>query len=229
MLFYYPHIREETHITLSVDESKHLIRVLRKREGEQIQITNGEGLFASAIITKAHDKQCELTLESKAQQAPPSPYVHIAIAPTKNMDRMEWMVEKLTEIGVREISFIITSNSERKVLKLERLTKKAISALKQSGNCYLPKLNDLETLDSFLSVKHDGVKKIAWVEEKKESAVLQSTSEDKITLLIGPEGDFSQNEVNKAQSHGFTPVGLGQRVLRTETAALVGASVLLVK
>lgn len=204
-------------------ESKHIVRVLRKKENDILDITNGNGLLFKAKITLANDKRCIaeiIQVEEKDKLW--DYYSHIAIAPTKNNDRLEWFLEKATEIGIDEITPIICQNSERKIVKQERLEKIIQSAMKQSLKFTLPKLNEPIKFNDFIDQDFNGKKCIAHCEDDEKTLLktLVNTKE-KITILIGPEGDFSTQEIKKALSKKFTPISLGESRLRTETAGLV--------
>lgn len=204
-------------------ESKHIVRVLRKKENDILDITNGNGLLFKAKITLANDKRCIaeiIQVEEKDKLW--DYYLHIAIAPTKNNDRLEWFLEKATEIGIDEITPIICQNSERKFVKQERLEKIIQSAMKQSLKFTLPKLNEPIKFNDFIDQDFNGKKCIAHCEDDEKTLLktLVNTKE-KITILIGPEGDFSTQEIKKALSKKFIPISLGESRLRTETAGLV--------
>lgn len=204
-------------------ESKHIVRVLRKKENDILDITNGNGLLFKAKITLANDKRCIaeiIQVEEKDKLW--DYYLHIAIAPTKNNDRLEWFLEKATEIGIDEITPIICQNSERKIVKQERLEKIIQSAMKQSLKFTLPKLNEPIKFNDFIDQDFNGKKCIAHCEDD-EKTLLKTivNTKEKITILIGPEGDFSTQEIKKALSKKFTPISLGESRLRTETAGLV--------
>lgn len=204
-------------------ESKHIVRVLRKKENDILDITNGNSLLFKAKITLANDKRCVaeiIQVEEKDKLW--DYYLHIAIAPTKNNDRLEWFLEKATEIGIDEITPIICQNSERKIVKQERLEKIIQSAMKQSLKFTLPKLNEPIKFNDFIDQDFNGKKCIAHCEDDEKTLLktLVNTKE-KITILIGPEGDFSTQEIKKALSKKFTPISLGESRLRTETAGLV--------
>ena len=204
-------------------ESKHIVRVLRKKENDILDITNGNGLLFKAKITLAIDKRCIaeiIQVEEKDKLW--DYYLHIAIAPTKNNDRLEWFLEKATEIGIDEITPIICQNSERKIVKQERLEKIIQSAMKQSLKFTLPKLNEPIKFNDFINQDFKGKTCIAHCEDD-EKTLLKTivNTKEKITILIGPEGDFSTQEIKKALSKKFTPISLGESRLRTETAGLV--------
>ena len=204
-------------------ESKHIIRVLRKKENDILDITNGNGSLFKAKITLANDKRCIAEIiQVKEKEKLWDYYLHIAIAPTKNNDRLEWFLEKATEIGIDEITPIICQNSERKFVKQERLEKIIQSAMKQSLKFTLPKLNEPIKFNDFIDQDFNGKKCIAHCEDDEKTLLktLVNTKE-KITILIGPEGDFSTQEIKKALSKKFIPISLGESRLRTETAGLV--------
>lgn len=211
---------------LSEEESKHAIRVLRLNNGDKVQLIDGVGGFYEAEISDAHPKRTLLKILSHISEfQKPNFYLHIAIAPTKSIDRIEWFLEKATEIGIQEITPIISEHSERKDVKTERLNKVIVSAMKQSLKAYLPVLNEAISFDAFLkSIEADAElnKAIAHCEEDQEKKYLNQVflANNRYLILIGPEGDFSPIEIKKAISAGFIPVSLGESRLRTETAAL---------
>lgn len=223
-LFYNAEITLETkQITFDKIESRHIVRVLRKKEDDILKITNGKGYLFDAKISIANDKKCLAEIINVEEKPKPwNYYLHIAIAPTKNNDRLEWFLEKATEIGIDEITPIICNNSERKNIKIERLEKIVQAAMKQSLKYTLPKLNKLTTLNKFVELKLKGKKLIAHCEDG-EKVLLRSVVKpsEEVVILIGPEGDFSLNEINKAVTKDWKPITLGESRLRTETAALV--------
>ena len=223
-LFFNPDITIDTEqITFEKEESRHIIRVLRKKEGDILHITNGNGFLFSVEITIASDKKCLATVIKKEEKPNNRDYyLHVAIAPTKKNDRLEWFLEKATEIGVDEITPIICDNSERKIVKIERLSKIVQSAMKQSLQFTLPKLNAPVKFSTFIQQDFTAQLFIAHCEEKKEENLLKdiASKNAKYTVLIGPEGDFSAKEIEKALSLKFVPISLGKNRLRTETAGL---------
>lgn len=224
--FYLPEVKDGVTI-LSPEESRHAIKVLRLNSGDKIQIIDGEGGFYLAEITEANQKKTQFHIIEHTQQALPSHYIHIAIAPTKNIDRIEWFVEKAVEIGINEISFVLCQNSERKVLKLDRIEKKAISAMKQSMNAYMPKINPLASFNNSLEQISQQGKYIAYVDFDNPQQLFDIAKENKShCVLIGPEGDFSTQELKIAEQQGFRKVGLGKSRLRTETAGIVACHTL---
>jgi len=222
-LFYNPKINENTtQFTFPKDESRHIAKVLRKKTGDTLYITNGNGWLFEAEIEMADLKNCMVTIVSKIYKKSKPYKVHLAVAPTKMNDRYEWFLEKATEIGVDSITPIICDHSERKVIKPERFEKILQSAMKQSLHYYLPKLNDTITFTDFINQQHQGQLFIAHCEDtNKQSLKSQLKPNTDITILIGPEGDFSVKEIAMALEHQFIPVTLGETRLRTETAAIV--------
>ncbi|TYA58900.1 16S rRNA (uracil(1498)-N(3))-methyltransferase [Formosa maritima] len=222
-LFYNPEISETTtQIIFPKEESKHIVKVLRKSEGEILKITNGFGWLFTAKITVADIKNCVAIITDKTKQTKRNYQVHLAVAPTKMNDRYEWFLEKATEIGIDTITPIICENSERKVIKTDRFEKILQAAMKQSLSCYMPKLNDAIAYKDFITQSIKGQKFIAHCEETdKKSLKTEIKSNQDITILIGPEGDFSVKEIEQALQFQFIPVTLGNTRLRTETAAVV--------
>ena len=222
-LFYNPTITESTEIfSFDKEESKHIIKVLRKKDTDILFVTNGEGFLFKTEITLASDSKCTVRILS-FEKAPVAKFkIHLAVAPTKMNDRYEWFLEKATEIGIQEITPIICDHSERKVINNERFDKILLAAMKQSNALYLPKLNPAMLMKDFLKQDNDGLKLIAHCEET-DKRTLKSVLKpnENVTLLIGPEGDFSEKEIALAQENDFTAVSLGNTRLRTETAAIV--------
>jgi 16S rRNA (uracil1498-N3)-methyltransferase len=215
----------ETSVDVSFDkeESRHISKVLRKVEGDTINLTNGKGFFFEAKLTNTNPKKCNAVIVSAEKQTPLPYHLHLAVAPTKLNDRYEWFLEKATEIGVTEITPIICDHSERKVINQERYNKIIQSAMKQSLKAYLPKLNDAISFKNFLAKEHsEEIKCIAHCEGSDKQLLKQVIRKDASTLiLIGPEGDFSINEIKTALSLQIEPISLGNSRLRTETAAIV--------
>jgi 16S rRNA (uracil1498-N3)-methyltransferase len=222
-LFYNPNIDEQTEsFFFDKEESKHIIKVLRKKDSDILYVTNGHGLLFETEITLASDNKCTVRINSVEKKSPSNYRLHLAVAPTKMNDRYEWFLEKATEIGIHEITPIICERSERKVINKDRFDKIVLSAMKQSNDCYLTQLNEAVPLKEFLKTQNDGLQLIAHCEEtdkKTLKSVLQKNQN--ITILIGPEGDFSEKEIILALEHNYIPVSLGHTRLRTETAALV--------
>jgi len=224
-LFYNPNISESTkEITFDKEESRHIVKVLRMKDGDTFKITNGKGSFFSAEIIKANPKGCLVKILSEEVQQPLPYQLHLAVAPTKLNDRYEWFLEKATEIGISEITPIICDHSERKTIKAERYEKILQSAMKQSLKAYLPVLNEAVSYKDFINSEKssESLKCIAHCEETdKKSLKAVILPNQKITIIIGPEGDFSSEEIELAKQSGFIPVTLGESRLRTETAAVV--------
>ncbi|WP_350288837.1 16S rRNA (uracil(1498)-N(3))-methyltransferase [uncultured Croceitalea sp.] len=208
------------------EESKHIIKVLRKKEGDVLHLTNGNGYLFEAEILEANPKKCKAQIISSEKTITRLHTLHLAVAPTKMNDRFEWFLEKATEIGVNEVTPILCDHSERKVIKPERLQKIIQSAMKQSLQTFLPKLNPLTTYEDFLAKTSGELKFIAHCEDDEKAELKRRLAADKdVVILIGPEGDFSNNEINLAYKKGFTPVSLGRNRLRTETAAVYACTV----
>ena len=220
-LFYTPDIVSEIY-QLSEEESKHCIRVLRLKLGDQVNLIDGVGGYYLAEIIEEHPKRTFLkVLAKQAEYGKRNHYLHIAIAPTKNIDRFEWFLEKATEIGVDEITPIICDHSERKEIKLDRSNKIITSAIKQSLKAYHPILNQYTSFNQFISSASADAKYIAHCEELEKQEISQGfIPQKKYLILIGPEGDFSTTEIETTLQKGYYPVSLGQSRLRTETAAL---------
>ncbi|MBC9795500.1 16S rRNA (uracil(1498)-N(3))-methyltransferase [Sinomicrobium weinanense] len=222
-LFYSPDIsEEESRFVFDREESRHIAKVLRKKEGDHIHLTNGKGWIFEAEIILADIKHCTARITGKTQQPPRTYGLHLAVAPTKMNDRYEWFLEKATEIGIDEITPVICDHSERTKIKPERLERIIQSAMKQSLSAYLPKVNPAMPLHKFLQRQTEGQVFIAHCEEEERFLLKQKiTPGQNITVLIGPEGDFSGKEIALAKDKGYIPVSLGNTRLRTETAAIV--------
>ncbi|MEC5167160.1 16S rRNA (uracil1498-N3)-methyltransferase [Flavobacterium sp. PL11] len=222
-LFYNPNIDETTeNFTFDKEESKHIIKVLRKKDTDILFVTNGLGFLFKTEITLASDSKCTVKIISFEKAAPAKSRLHLAVAPTKMNDRYEWFLEKATEIGIQEITPIICDHSERKVINQERFDKILLAAMKQSNELYLPKLNPAITFKEFISLHNDNIKLIAHCEETDKKTLKSILKPNQnLTILIGPEGDFSEKEIALALSKEYTPVTLGNTRLRTETAAIV--------
>lgn len=225
-LFYNPILsNRSTEITFNKLESNHIIKVLRKKEGDILHITNGMGYHFKATITFANPKKCVATIcEVNKIENPKNYYLHIAIAPTKLNSRFEWFLEKVTEIGIDEITPILCEHSERKLIKHERMEKIMIAAAKQSLKFHFPKLNKMISFSDFLNRNNKGDLFIAHCEdEEKQSLKNKLRISRPTTILIGPEGDFSINEIKLSLKNNFQPISLGNNRLRTETAGVVAA------
>ncbi len=225
-LFYSEHILDTIHF-LPEDESKHLVRVLRKKFGDTIHLTDGKGHLFECRIVDDHPRRCSLEVVNKQWwENPMKREVHLAFAPTKSNDRTEWFVEKAVEIGVTTITPLVCDHSERTKLKPERLQKLAISAMKQSNRFYLPKLNKLISFVEFVESHHSHQRLIAHCHAGNKTELIKLELQSQVTLLIGPEGDFSDAEVIKANEYGYESVSLGKARLRTETAAISACTLL---
>ncbi len=239
-LFYAPDINA-THC-LPDDEASHAVRVLRMKEGDSLLATDGKGAFYDCTVTLASNKKCLLNIDRRRAVAPQwNGRIHLAVAPTKNMDRMEWLAEKATEIGLDAFSFVECQNSERRVLKPERIERIVVSATKQSHKARKPEVEELTRFKDFIYRSFDGQRFIAHCYDMPALSPDEETStewppspfladivtaEDDAVILIGPEGDFSVEEVKLAIAAGFRPVSLGASRLRTETAALAAVHIL---
>jgi 16S rRNA (uracil1498-N3)-methyltransferase len=220
-LFYTPNILADFY-QLDEEESKHCTRVLRLKNGDQVNLIDGKGGFYLAEIIDDHPKKTTLKVLSTLKEfAKRNHYLHIAVAPTKNIDRFEWFLEKATEIGIDEITPIICDRSERKEIKIDRSNKIITAAVKQSLKAYHPQLNKQITFKNFVAQASADIKYIAHCEVgDKKDIVSEFTAQKKYLILIGPEGDFTPLEIDYALTNGFVPITLGTSRLRTETAAL---------
>lgn len=222
-LFFHPDISEnDGQVVFPKDESRHIVKVLRKKEGDLLNVTNGKGYLFKTEIISISSNQCLVKIIEKEKEPEPAYHLHLAVAPTKMNDRYEWFLEKATEIGVREITPVICDHSERKVVKLERYERVLQSAMKQSLHLSIPVLHQDISFSEFVSSEIKGDKFIAHCEEKEKKS-LKSVYKpgSRSTVLIGPEGDFSSEEIEMALQNGWIPVSLGNSRLRTETAAIV--------
>lgn len=226
-LFYHPDIHPGLELaTFSKEESRHMVRVLRKKKGDRIFITDGRGNRYRAELVADGDKRCEVRILGTEPVADRKGYrLHIAMAPTKMNDRFEWFLEKCTEIGIDEITPILCEHSERKKINEERMGKVILSAMKQSLKYSLPRLNPLRRFEDLVSSANAEARLIAHCEDEGKG-VLPELIRDKedILILIGPEGDFSHREIELALSSGFKGLSLGASRLRTETAGVVACS-----
>ncbi len=223
-LFYQPEI---TLGHLLSEESKHAIRVLRLEVGTEIELTDGKGGFYKAKITNADPHECGFKVTQSSVICERAFSIHLAIAPTKNADRMEWMVEKCVEIGIEKISFIQCKTSERKTINIERLEKIVVSAMKQSQKAWLPEVSFMVPFQKFISESNDALKFIAHVDDKNPDHLKNlATPRSKYVIAIGPEGDFTKEELEMAYLSGFKKVSLGPSRLRTETAGLAAVMAL---
>ncbi|MBO4315318.1 MAG: 16S rRNA (uracil(1498)-N(3))-methyltransferase [Prevotella sp.] len=222
--FYVPDAANQTE--LPVEEASHATRVLRLQSGDEMFLMDGEGTFYRAEVTLATPKKCLYDIkETMPQEKGWHGRIHLAIAPTKMIDRMEWMVEKATEVGFDEVTFLNCRFSERKVLRIDRLEKIVVAAMKQSRKPWIPVVNPLVSFAEFVKTPREGRKYIAHCYEEIQrkdlfDELLSATKPEDITVLVGPEGDFSIDEVELAMKHGFESISLGNSRLRTETAGL---------
>lgn len=225
-VFYTPDIAVDGE--LPEEEAGHCLRVLRLGVGDEVMLTDGKGFFYKAVITAATGKRCQVKVVETIGQAPLwNGHLHLAMAPTKSMDRIEWFAEKATEIGFDELSFVNCRFSERKVIKTERIEKIVVSAVKQSLKARKPLVNELTDFGKFIQQKFEGQKFIAHCYEGDKPLLkdVLIPGNDAV-VLIGPEGDFSPEEVQKAEAAGFRAISLGKSRLRTETAALVAVHIM---
>ena len=213
---------ETKKIQLSAEESRHLIKVLRRQAGDKIRLTDGRGGLATGRISKADSRACEAEIvHFERREKPSSHRIILALAPTKNADRTEWFVEKCTEIGCDEFVFIRSEHSERRHFKTDRIAKKSVSALKQSARIFLPQISELTDFEEFVTNCLSEQKFIARIDFSNPLHLFDAAKAGRsVCILIGPEGDFSENEIALARSAGFVPVNLGETVLRTETAGV---------
>jgi len=221
-LFYSPEITSNT-FTLNQEESKHCLKVLRLNTGDVVHLTDGKGNLYQTTIIDANPKKCTLEIREVKKEYGKKDYkIHMAVAPTKNINRFEWFLEKATEIGIDKITPVICEHSERRIINPERLNKVIIAAMKQSFKAYLPVLNPAIFLKDFISEKNNSEKYIAYCSDNYRDNLKDLYNKQKdAVILIGPEGDFSEQEVSLAINYGFKPISLGAERLRTETAALV--------
>lgn len=215
--FFLLEIPDSEIFALPEEESKHIIRVLRYENGDQFLLLDGKGLIVTAEVIDAHPKKCQVKVVSKEVKTRKEPGFHLAIAPTKNLDRMEWMVEKIVEIGATKLTFLNCERSERVQLKLDRLHRVAISAMKQAQHDFLLEIEELQSFPDFVANNPNGGLAHCMDGDKKPVNQLNHS----FRILIGPEGDFSEAELKLALKHGYEAVHLGESRLRTETAGMV--------
>ncbi len=244
LLFYHENLSVSKEIILSEDEAKHCLKVLRMKIGDSLHLTDGKGNLATVKILTENLKKCSVKVDNITNHPKNNSFfIHIAIAPTKNADRMEWFVEKCVEIGVDEISFLQTEHTERTYFNDERMFKKAVSAMKQSLHFHLPKINTLQNIETFFKSNFIQNNKkqnqqnypnqqnqqlfIAYVDKNNPTILSKSAiPNNNYCVLIGPEGDFSKSELEQALNFGFQCVSLGNSRLRTETAGIVACHTL---
>lgn len=208
---------------LEEEESRHAVQVLRKRSGDPIDLIDGRGGWYHGTLFEVHKNRCSVRIEQSRQEEPPPVHLHLAIAPTKNMNRLEWLFEKAVEIGIQEISFIHCAHSERKKIRMDRLEKILLAATKQSLRARLPQLNPLIPFRTFVEKPvADTNKYIAYIDDSVKLHFKDNYPAGKdVIILVGPEGGFHPDEALLAQKNGFVPVSLGPRRYRTETAGLL--------
>lgn len=226
--YFYESLIVKPHNTLSEETSKHCIQVLRMKEGEQLQLTDGKGNLYTATITNADKQNCEVSIESQtSNQQAATGNISIAISLLKNPMRFEWFVEKVSEIGVREIYPLICDHTVKENFRYERMNSILISAMLQSRQTWLTKLHHPKKFNAFVTEEFDVLKLIAHCKEDEKLSINRLDLKNKNSvILIGPEGDFSQSEVDVALTQNFIPVSLGNTRLRSETAGIVAAALL---
>ena len=226
LLFYQPNITENTKL-LDEEESRHVQKVLRLMEGDVIHLTDGRGNCYEAKLLSSKGKSTSFTVVNKLFFPPRAYKIHIAIAPTKNADRIEWFVEKAVELGVDQISFILCANAERKSINFDRVEKKAISAMKQSGQYYLPVISEIVAFKQLVQSAKEDERFIGFVDEANQRHLTHSAkAKSNCVVLIGPEGDFTKQELDLALANGFEEISLGATRLRTETAGIAACHIL---
>jgi 16S rRNA (uracil1498-N3)-methyltransferase len=226
-LFYNPTISSNNNfLTFDKEESKHIVKVLRKDIGDILMVTNGNGGLFSTKITEATEKKCVVSIINSQVFQRPNHQLHLAISPTKMNERIEWFLEKSTEIGISEITFVLCNRSERNAINMERFEKIIVAAAKQSMQYFFPKINALIKLETFVKQENTTQKFIAHCEQddKKHLKELLKIGE-KTLILIGPEGDFTNSEIEMAIENNFQPISLGEKRLRTETAGVMSCAI----
>jgi 16S rRNA (uracil1498-N3)-methyltransferase len=219
-------------VVLNEENSKHIVQVLRMQNGKQIKLTDGFGNIFLAEITDAHKKKCTVKIVERTEQKAPSNKICVAVSPVKNNSRLEWFLEKATEIGVSEIVLLMCERTEKQNIRLDRMKGILISAMLQSQQAWLPILEEPKKYEKFIKEVKTENKFIAHCEEDKKTSLKETTTIKQLnnsTIIIGPEGDFTPQEIAQALENNFTPVALGNTRLRTETAALVAATLLCVQ
>jgi 16S rRNA (uracil1498-N3)-methyltransferase len=225
MLFYTTRI-ENGFAHLEEEESRHLLSVLRRKVGDRLQLTDGRGFFYEAELAEVGKRHALARIVAQREVLPArAARLHVAIAPTKSIERFEWFLEKATEIGVDEVTPLLCQRAERDTIRRERLEKILVSAMKQSLRAHLPKLNELTRFQDFIKKTSAAQKHLAWCSDEPLPHLKTQFSHEKNTVVaIGPEGDFSPEEVRLALENGFAGVSLGTARLRTETAGLVAVA-----
>ncbi len=223
MYLFYTNKIEEDWAVLDQAEARHCVQVLRMKVGDSVQFVDGKGTWYAGQLAEVHKKACRIAISKRQKQAPATAVdLHLAVAPTKNIDRLEWFLEKSTEIGISRVTPLLCQRSERKKLRPERLERVLIAAMKQSLKAQLPILNPLQKLQDFLSTIDSEQKFIAHCNPGQKKLLKDIyTAGKSVCILIGPEGDFVEGEVELAKQHGFEAISLGEARLRTETAAIV--------
>ena len=220
-------LEDDSRLIIEREESRHMVRVLRKKVGDTIYVTNGKGVLFTTKIDVINKNNTELKIINSKKESKSKFHINIAVAPTKNNDRIEWFIEKSTEIGINTISTILCEKSERKKIKMDRLEKITISAMKQSLQLHKPIIEELVSFEEFTRNCKSDNKFIAHCKESEKLFLNNCKIKAKtITVLIGPEGGFSDNEIGLAEKHGFISVSLGNNRLRTETAAIAATQIL---
>lgn len=218
----------DSELMLSPEESNHAVKVMRSKVGDHVAVINGKGVRAIGEIIDAHPKKCLVRIESKVEEPEPESKVFVAISPTKSNDRIEFFLEKATEIGMDGVIPLMAKNNERTKINMDRWRKVVISAVKQSKRLWMPEIMDPMKVDEVLNQNWEGYTKlIAYCEDLPEESISKySTQQENKLLLIGPEGDFTIDEVKECEANGFKRVNLGENRLRTETAGIVGVTLL---
>ena len=227
MPVYYTERIEGKRAVLDAEESRHCIRVLRLRKGEPVRFVDGHGTLYEALIEDPDPRECTLMIKACTADYLARNYrLHLALAPTKSMERFEWFLEKATEIGVDEITPVICGRSERRSLRMDRCRRILVSAMKQSGRAFLPLINEPADLSDFIRGSYEGHKLIAHCRAGSEKYIGGMEKSNDWLILIGPEGDFSEAEISLASASGFTEISLGDAVLRTETAGVAACQII---
>jgi 16S rRNA (uracil1498-N3)-methyltransferase len=225
IIFYQPSVPEGV-LHLDEDESRHCVKVLRKSKGDEITVTDGRGFFYVCVITNDDARRCTFNIIDRQEEAKAEYRIHVAISPTKNADRIEWFVEKAVEFGINEITLVECDRTERTFIKSERLHKVAISAMKQSLKATLPRINDLTPFSQVVQLATPS-RFIAYVDHSNPLHLLKAAAGFRDALVvIGPEGDFTTDELQLAITNQFVKVSLGNSRLRTETAGLAACQIL---
>lgn len=221
--FYHPSLDNSvSQFSLPPEESRHIVKVLRRQAGDRLAITNGKGYLFHAEILEANPKRCTARVLEAMKTPPPHYELHLAVAPPKRVERFQWFLEKATEIGVSRIIPLICDRSERETLPVDRLQRVIQEAMKQSLQTFLPELEEPVAFSAYLEREQPALRFIAHCEEGDKTDLKRRVAADKdAVVLIGPEGDFTPAEIRAASERGFVPVSLGKNRLRTETAALV--------